>query len=108
MNTYTDEELDMLVEIDENLNAPATRGRAYKRIQRRNHIEKRKKQSKDWYFLPPFDFDSRSTGSFAKQHLGCQKARCKICKYSKVYKLPTIKEIRYNEKMKYDMKEIYE
>ena len=106
MNTYTDEELDRLVEIDENLNAPTTRGRAYKRIQRRNHIEKRKKQSKYWYFLPPFD--SRSTGSFAKQHLGCQKARCKICKYSKVYKLPTIKEIRANEKMKYDMKEIYE
>ena len=35
MYTYTEEELDALIEMDDHLNAPVTRGRAYKRIQRR-------------------------------------------------------------------------
>jgi hypothetical protein len=100
---FSEEEIDAMVERDDSYNMPEKRGRAYKRVQRRNKIEKRKKMSKELYFLPPFE--ESQTGQFAKRHLGCKKAHCLICHYSKILKLPTLKEMRDREKVKEELAE---
>ena len=88
------------------------RGRAYKRVQRRNKIHYRMKESKDVFnidveYIDPnqniFRNGIKFYGGFGKLHPGCQHAKCKICHYGKVFKLPSVKEEKANEKFKYDM-----
>lgn len=100
-----DEEL-LEAEYDEiMLNKPNKRGRAYKRVQRRNHIEKRKKMAKDIYYLPP-NSDDTPNGHYAKMHCGCNRAKCKICHWSKIFNLPTVKEMKFKDKMREELAEI--
>lgn len=100
-----DAELDTYIaenEVDFNENM---RGRAYKRVQRRNHIEKRIKQMNSIRYMP-VDNDIRYIKQFAKLHCGCRRARCGVCHYSKKYDLPTRETIMLDIKMKDQLKEI--
>ena len=106
--TMTDEELDLYIANNETDFNGNLRGRAYKRVQRRNKINKRKQLAKDVFNVDVENDDIRVTGIktygyYGKRHPGCQRARCKICHYSKIYKLPTLKEIKANEKMKSEL-----
>ena len=100
----TDAELDLYIaenEVDFHENK---RGRAYKRVQRRNHIEKRTKLMNEITTLSIKD--NKYIKQFAKMHCGCRRAKCKVCHYSKIFNKPTIKEIKFNDKMRDELLEI--
>lgn len=104
---FSDEELDMMVAADESLNAPETRGKAYKRVQRRNHMYKRVKDAMDLHWYSKKTLTKKEIGHMAKNHMGCKNARCIICHYGKIFNYPTIQEMKANDRMKYDMKDYY-
>ena len=105
MTDFSEAEIDALVEADDALNTVETRGRAYKRLQCRNKKITRNKDAKNVWHMPVKDV--RKAGMFAKQHFGCNKARCKICHYGKIFHLPTAKDLRADAKMKDELADLY-
>lgn len=103
----TDEEIDNYIETNETDLHIDKRGRAYKRLQRRNKIEKRTKQMNNIRYMP-VDNDIRYVKQFAKLHCGCRRVRCGVCHYNKKYKLPTKRDIMEKTIMKDQLKELIE
>ena len=111
MVDFTETEVDALVEADEALNVVEKRGRAYHRYQRRRKIKTRAKQAvkTNWYSNTHTvkDIDKVQLGIMAKTHLGCNRARCQVCNYSKIFGFDTLKDIKFKDKMKAELKDYY-
>lgn len=99
--TMTDAELDLYIAENETDFNGDLRGRAYKRVQRRNKIAKRLWLEQK--VLPK----AKYKGMYAKNHDCCHRANCYICHSPKVYKKPTKAERQFNEKMKYELIDLY-
>ena len=98
-------------EIDERMKVPdKDRSRAYTRYQRRNHMKKRAKQAlkTGWYkdFHATEEINKVDFGIMAKTHIGCNKKRCLLCNYSKIFGFPTLQEIKSNDNMKDQLKDL--
>ena len=112
MVDFTETEVDALVKADEELvNNKNKRGRAYHRYQRRNHIKKRAKQAikTGWYldFHATEEINKVDKGIMGKTHIGCNKKRCLLCNYSKIFGFDTLKDIKFKDKMKAELEDYY-
>ena len=113
MMDFTENEVNALVDEDEKMfnDQINKRGRAYHRYQRRNHIKKRAKQAikTGWYldFHTTENISKVDKGIMAKTHIGCNKKRCLLCNYSKIFGFDTLKEIRFKDKMKAELEDYY-
>ena len=96
--TMTDEEIDAYIALNETDFNGDLRGRAYKRMQRRNKIKERENLSKNKI--------SHHSKYFGKTHTGCNNAKCKICHYSKVFGYPTLKEVVFMDKERDELAEL--
>ena len=76
-----------------------SRGLAYNREVRNKNIRRKKRicnevMKYDWY---------KHDGQYSKGKIHCS---CALCNYSKVYDLPTYKELKANEEMRLDLKDL--
>ena len=72
------------------------RTRAYRRDVRKRTIKRKKRICKKMYGRDWYNAD----GKYSKGKIHCG---CKLCKYEKYYGIPTIREMRENEYVKYCM-----
>ena len=75
------------------------RGMAYTRYVRNKAIQRKKRICKKVYGWGYYDHD----GQYSKGKIHCS---CWMCKYSKHYNLPTVAEMRSNDRFKSQLKEV--
>lgn len=77
------------------------------RIRREHHRHLR--WVHNWPYEPVDCICDLQAGRFRKRHgIGCNKSRCHICKYEKIYQIPTARTRRMNQRVDADLREWWE
>ena len=87
--------------MDENIK----RTREYRRKMRKKHIKRKKSICNFYKTFDANDLSRDHDGQYSKGKIHCS---CGICKFSKKYKLPTLRDEKELEKFKLELKELEE